>query len=449
MQYKQRSILFSLSLALCSTSVATSSSHSTALTGFLTRINSTLIDGGKSVRFAGINTYWLGLDENEGGVEYPTHFRITDVMQTISGWLGPTLVRAHTVGISTGNEFSFEPKLGVFNDSALSAADWAIAEAERLGLRLIVPLTDNWKYYHGGKHSFTDWLGLPESDFYTNPQAISAFQDYISHRLLHVNAFTGRAAKDEPAIAMWETGNELDSPTAWVDTIATFIKSIDTNHLVLDGNNPVDVSHLSISNVDAVSSHFYPPNAANLAKDAAAAYNSQKVYSAGEFGWTEGDSERKALLDECLAAPACANAAPWSLFPHADTFGFVDHSDGFTIHYPGTATPDQANFVLDMVSFATSMYGTAPILTSPAIPSIMIINSTSITWRGAALSASYDVQIADSESGPWKTVTSEPGPNDLQVPFTVPGGVKTGQWVRARGVGLSSLLGEWSLPVQK
>jgi len=435
--------------AVCFNARITSSLHNSALSGFLTRSNSTLLSNGKSVRFGGINAYWLGLDENEGGIEYPTQYRITDALVTISGWLGPTLVRSHSLGISTGNILSFEPKLGVFNDSALLASDWAIAEAERLGLRLIVPLTDNWKYYHGGKHDFTDWLGLPESDFYTNPNAISAFQDYISHRLLHVNPYTKRAAKDEPAIAIWETGNELVSPTEWVDTIATFIKSIDTNHLVLDGNNPLDESHLAIANVDVVSTHFYPPNAATLASNAAAAYQAQKVFSAGEFGWTEGDTERQALLAACFAAPACANGAPWSLFPHADTFGFVDHSDGFTIHYPGTATSDQSTFVQDMVTFATSMYGTAPVLPTPAIPSVSIINSTSIVWRGAALAASYDVQIAASENGPWQTISSQPGPNDLQLPYSVPGGIKTGQWVRARGVGVTSMAGEWSVPVQR
>ena len=58
-------------------------------------------------------------------------------------------VRSHTLGISTGNPLSFEPALDVFNGSALLAADYAIAAAEAAGLRLVVPLTDQWHYYHG------------------------------------------------------------------------------------------------------------------------------------------------------------------------------------------------------------------------------------------------------------------------------------------------------------
>ena len=140
-----------LLLAL-SAAAAAAAAAAAPTTGFLTRNGSSLVaPGGGSFRAGGVNAYWLGLDENEGGVHYPTHFRVTDGLAAIAGFLGPTLVRAHTVGISTGCPLSFEPRLGVFNASALDAADWAIAEAERLGLRLIVPLTDNYAYFHGGK----------------------------------------------------------------------------------------------------------------------------------------------------------------------------------------------------------------------------------------------------------------------------------------------------------
>ena len=132
--------------AACATPIG-AAAPAAPTTGFLTRNGSTLLAPGGAVpyRAGGINAYWLGLDENEGGVHYPTHFRVTDGLASIAGFLGPTLVRAHTLGISTGSALSFEPRLGVFNASALDAADFAIAEAERLGLRFIVPLTDNYK----------------------------------------------------------------------------------------------------------------------------------------------------------------------------------------------------------------------------------------------------------------------------------------------------------------
>ena len=175
---------------------------------FLRANGSALLADGRPYRFGGVNLYWLGLDENEGGIHLPTPFRVTDGLTTVAGVLPGTVLRAHTLGISTGSPLSFEPALGVFNHSNLAAADFAIAEAERLGLRVIVPLTDNWRYYHGGKHNFVEWCGgTDEALFYTDACAIAAFKDYIKERLAHVNPFTGRRASDEPAIGMWETGN--------------------------------------------------------------------------------------------------------------------------------------------------------------------------------------------------------------------------------------------------
>lgn len=183
------------------------------------------------------------------------------------------VVRAHSIGISTGNPLSFEPSLNVFNGAALDAADYAISVAESLGIRLIVPLTDDYHYYLGGKHDFTDWLGLNESEFYTSSAAIGAFENvrwltsmdwigcaicefvvwlsqYISHRVQHVNPYTNRTAANEPAILAWETGNELSPPSNWTQTIAEFIKSVDGNHLVLDGSFGVNVASLPIAAVD-------------------------------------------------------------------------------------------------------------------------------------------------------------------------------------------------------
>ena len=123
----------------------------------------------------------------------------------------------------------------VFNESALDAADYAIYRGGQLGIRFVVPLTDNWRYYHGGKHHFVDWTGGGNEDtFYTSAAAVAAFKSYIRHRLAHVNPYTNRSAGDEPAILAWETGNELQTSTAaWGIDIATFIKSLAPNALVM------------------------------------------------------------------------------------------------------------------------------------------------------------------------------------------------------------------------
>ena len=69
------------------------------------------------------------------------------------------MVRAHTLGVSTGNEDSFQQEAGstTFNTAALDSVDYAVYQASLRGIRFIVPLTDNYNYYHGGYHDFTDY----------------------------------------------------------------------------------------------------------------------------------------------------------------------------------------------------------------------------------------------------------------------------------------------------
>src|SRR3982074_2072390 len=49
---------------------------------FVTRQGNRLLLDGRPFRFGGANIYWLGLDENVGGITYPTHFRIDDALAT-------------------------------------------------------------------------------------------------------------------------------------------------------------------------------------------------------------------------------------------------------------------------------------------------------------------------------------------------------------------------------
>ena len=421
--------------------------------GFLTRRGTSLVANGAHVRFAGVNTYWLGLDENTGSVAPPTQFRVTDALTTIAGLLPGALVRAHTVGISTGNPLSFEPSLNAFNASALDAADWAIAEAERLGLRIIAPLTDNWRYYHGGKHDFTTWCGETNEElFFTLPCAVAAFKAYIAARLSHVNPYTGRTAAAEPAIAAWETGNEISgAPAAWTEDIAKYLKQLDPNHLVLDGTLVAPGSdHLAgCPTVDIFQQHFYPPNEASLIATAAAVAAAGRAYIAGEYGWITGSAlTYNATTLACLRSGGnCSGTLAWSLFPHGDAHGFVQHSDGFAFHYPGD-DEGMAGFWGALRACNAAMAGAPapPPLPPPLAPNVTAAHLGTLSWRGAALAARYAVQLSPAQGGPWSDVKG--APTDDDAPWSVPGGMPAGHWVRLRGVGDEGLLGPWSEAAQ-
>ncbi len=49
---------------------------------YVEKVGTHLVDSGHTWRFGGANIYWLGLDQNVGGIGYPTRFRIDDVLET-------------------------------------------------------------------------------------------------------------------------------------------------------------------------------------------------------------------------------------------------------------------------------------------------------------------------------------------------------------------------------
>lgn len=391
---------------------------------FVTKSGNQLMLGGERFRFGGDNQYWLGLDENVGGVnpddpaavELPTNFRIRDGLAT-ARMMGSRVVRTHTVGTSLGSPNSFEPTLGHFNEDAFAAADYAVAESGRLGLKLIVPLTDNWDYFHGGKYTFLRWLGVSTADdgaaFFTDPTVRAAFKEYISEVLTHINPYTGKRYVDDPAVMAWELGNELNGMTPeWINDISSFISELAPNQLVAAGaQSGTDTGVLASPDVDIIDAHYYPPSANAIGTDAAAAKAAGKAYIAGEYGSGQAND---ALMDAVAANQDVDGALFWSTFPHADHYGFVKHSDGYTIHYPGD-TAAMRTAVSAITRFADVMgtctgcvkpVGDAPLLTS--IVKTQGINL--LTWRGTAGAWSYRVERATGKT--WSVIGTGLTDND-------------------------------------
>ena len=257
-------------------------------------------------KFSGANAHWLALIDpfsraDISSAYHPTHYQIDDAMKTAKE-MGINVIRSFTLGVSVGSIFSVEPELGVFNDSQFEDIDYTIVSARYYGIRLIIPFTDLWEAHHGGKKTFTEWRGVPEDDFFTDANVIQDFKNYISHIINHVNQYTGIALKNDPTILAWETGNEVNTISttwgtaqdAWTQNIATYIKSIDNNHLVADGhmaennsNTQFTAQQLSNSAIDMLTDHFYPMHISVLDTNAAACADANKVYYIGEYDWTD------------------------------------------------------------------------------------------------------------------------------------------------------------------
>jgi mannan endo-1,4-beta-mannosidase len=417
--------------------------------GFVIRSNTTLRLNGKPFRFSGANIFWLGMRGTSGENIYPTHFEVDDALATAS-FMGATVVRSHTLGISVGCPICIEPARGTFNNTAFQHIDYAIQSASMHHIKLIIPLTDNWHYFHGGKHTFTYWRNIPnEKQFYTNTLVIHDFKQYISMILNHKNHYTGRSYKDDPTIMAWETGNELTAPFTWVQDITTYIKSIDQLHLILDGNRGQNNQHndfsrdLSIKAIDLYSGHYYPPDSASMLAQMKQTIEAKKVFIVGEYDWNtnQGDSLNNFLWT--IEQNNIAGDLYWSLLSHDDMHGFVMQNEHFSLYYPGD-TSDLQNRVYLLYAHAYRLQGVAiPKETPPGKPFISSVDQGYISWRGAYGALNYSIERSSSTHGPW-TIICNRCATDYMTPWrdnTSPGGTV---WYRIRPFSLWGVAGPYS-----
>lgn len=355
----------------------------------LTRSGARLLVHGKPSRLSGVNAYWVGLDDNirdgAGDPVLPSHDTLTAAFAGMRN-MGCSVVRAHTVGISAGTAKSFETAPGRFADANLDSADWAVYQAKRRQILLMVPITDQWNYYHGGKGVFVHWAyqqnpsGLTdvpapshlfdadgaekgskiEDQFYADDagglRIRALFKHYVSHWLNHVNPYTGLAYKDDPTIAIIETGNEIYSATAeWTEDLAAHIKRIAPRKLVADGSAATGLAvsaapGLHAAHVDILGSHYYAQDssyqpapimtlAGQLDADVAAAQRAGKVFVMGEYPWTRPDIAQWWAKVERKAAVAADMM--WAFIGDDETHGGAFGSDDYPVHWPYSGPTEQ------------------------------------------------------------------------------------------------------------
>lgn len=463
--------------------------HIKHINPFVTRSGSTLLINRHAFRFSGANIFWGALDTDaRTGLNYPTPFRVQSALQTVAD-MGETVIRCQTCGISTGTPLSVEPTLGGFSQTALRHIDYFVAQAQAYGIRLIIPFTDNYGYYLGSYCDFTNWLHLSSppncpsaaavSAFYTNPKAIAAFERYIRLYLNHVNYYTGVRNKDNPAIMAWETGNELPYGrggaaefTAWTARITAYLKSQDSRHLIMDGSLHLDIADLNLRDVDIVDPHYYPVNNSELNWDAELAASANKALVVGEYGWNTG-SGLASFLADIRQTPAIAGDTYWSLEPQNDFFGYVEHFDGYQLHFPGDnadvfdygggepvlAHVSAESQVTDLRNHAYAMAGErAPAYPAPPAPTVTNVEHVAsatagtgnlLEWRGSPGAASYLVgRSTTGPGGPWTTVATV-GAGETEAPWLDRGaGAGPKLWYQVTALNPAGIAGPASTPFQ-
>jgi mannan endo-1,4-beta-mannosidase len=160
-------------------------------------------------------------------------------------------------GAKEGVYFHFwDPAQGApaFNDGpdGLQRLDFLVHAAAQRGLKLILPLVNNWSQF-GGVDQYVTWYRLnSHHEFYTNANTREAYKGWVLHLLNRRNVYSGLLYKDDPTIFAWELANEprcqgsierLNSPgcdpatlIGWVQEMSAFLKQNDSKHLLAVGD---------------------------------------------------------------------------------------------------------------------------------------------------------------------------------------------------------------------
>ncbi|HKW28566.1 MAG TPA: cellulase family glycosylhydrolase [Verrucomicrobiae bacterium] len=399
-----------------------------AFRNFITVRGDQLLDGTRPFRFISFNIPNLLIVEDNVPFNrtnpwcLPDEFELQDALATVHQ-MGGTVVRTYSIPVWRSNDPPAESSyvLGVdkYNENAFRTFDLALKLANENGVRLIIPLVNNWKW-QGGRGEYAGFRGKAPDDFWTDPELIADFERTIRYVLLRTNTLTGVRYCDDKAILCWETGNELSSPAAWTHEIARYLKSLDPHHLVMDGVNGGYLSPESLRDpyVDIVTTHHYPGSwtrktFAQLIRENWEMAKGKKPYVVGEFGFVSTAEMADAM--KTIMDTGTAGGLLWSLRFHDRDGGLYWHSEPSggnlykAFHWPGSSVGagyDEIQLMALVRSNAFEIRGmTPPPIPAPAPPKLLpITDPGAISWQGPVGAASYNVERAPGRSGPWEAV---------------------------------------------
>jgi hypothetical protein len=414
--------------------LSTSVEKPKGFTNFITRSGDKLMDGGAPFRFIGVNNMDAFTCQDQGWL-LATAFEQEDYLKTLVD-MGAAAVRTYVFsvkgGLIGGTNLPYHyGGPGIYNEAAFVAVDRWLTLCNEYGIRTTLGFICNMNFF-GGVPEFAGFRGKSGSEFYTDATVISDFKNYINYIVNRTNTLSGVIYKNDKAILCWETGNELNPTETWTTNIAAYIKSLDANHLVMDGGgwnrttygggaNGSGFSSLVLAdpNVDIVTKHYYTCLVGN---DYASACNSDRNFSMGKKPFIVGEFGINrtpyfhSLMDTVIAN-GTAGAWLWAMKGHAPNGGFYWHTENSgmlmdDIVYPGFSATSHNNDEINVVNLLREHgYGirgqSVPAMAVPAAPAILPSSLVSaIKWQGSAGAQSYIIERATTSGGPFVQIAS-------------------------------------------
>ncbi|KAL5073960.1 hypothetical protein RYX36_012944 [Vicia faba] len=229
----------------------------------------------------GFNAYWLMYFASDPSQR-------NKVSSTFQEAANHGLNIARTWAFSDGGYKPLQYSPGSYNEEMFQGLDFVMVEARKYGMKVILSLVNNYEGL-GGKKQYVVWARSEgqsinsEDDFFTNNVVKGYYKSHIKTVLTRHNNLSGVAYKDDPTIMAWELMNEIrcssdhsgNTVQGWITEMASYLKSIDGNHLLeagLEGfygqskteSNPnfqvgTDfIANNQIPNIDFATLHSYP-----------------------------------------------------------------------------------------------------------------------------------------------------------------------------------------------
>jgi mannan endo-1,4-beta-mannosidase len=211
---------------------------------FVTARNGEFTLAGNPFRFGGTNCYYL---------HQQSHYMIDAVLGD-AAVMGLTVLRAWAFADGSGGSYrALQPAPHVYDEAAFEPLDYAVHRAGQLGIRLVLPLVNNWPDY-GGMQQYVQWfLGLPDDSygdgtnhdrFYTDAAIRACYKAYARHVTGRVNRYTGLRYRDDPTVMTFELANEPRCRSdksgatllAWAAEMSAYVKRLAPHQLVAVGD---------------------------------------------------------------------------------------------------------------------------------------------------------------------------------------------------------------------
>lgn len=391
---------------------------------FITTKGDKLMDGVTELRFISCNIPNLHYVEDylpfngTNPWRLPDQFEIRDALMAIKQ-MGGKVARVYVFSVRKESDTSviyYVEGPGKFNEEAFRTFDKVLQVANELGIRLIVPFVDNWLWW-GGPKEYAAFRGKSKDEFWTDHQLIDDFEKTVEFVVNRTNTLTGVPYKQDKAILAWETGNEIVAPFSWTKEIAAHVKSLDANHLVLEGTLAREITKEALEdpNIDILSTHHYrdPKASINFIVKNRQITKDKKPYVVGEYGIVPTEDIR--TMTDTIINQGVSGAMIWSLRFRCREGGFYHHYEYNNVEayrWPGFASGDfyDERGVLTLLrEKAHEIDGaTTERLPIPTPPRLLDIkDAAEISWQGSAGAQSYIVERKTESDTDWAVLGTD------------------------------------------